>query len=85
MANATATILMMMRANEGAGGMSRPAHTIPSWAVDQALGIVRRHGFVLVNATTEEGRTEAAAGLVLAIAKALSKFASPADSHVDGE
>jgi len=77
---------MMTHGNEGADRTaSSAAQAPPSWALNRALNIVGRHGFVLANATTEKGRVAAAAGLALAIAKALSEAASSDYSCADGD
>ena len=57
-----------------AGSVHAPA--VPFWALDGALATVRRPGYGLANSTTQEGLAVAAAGLGLAIAKALSEIAS---------
>lgn len=56
----------------------------PSWALERAIAIVRRHGYGLANSTNAEARVQAAASLALAIAKALSEIASPASGRDQG-
>ncbi|MBB3565237.1 hypothetical protein FHX06_006607 [Rhizobium sp. BK512] len=73
---------MMTRASDP-GGDAEQGHAPapPSWALERAIAIVRRHGYGLANSTNSEARAQAAASLALAIAKALSEIASPASGH----
>jgi len=82
MASEVATILTMTRGSDrGCDGELDHPQALPSWALDLALAIVRRHGYGLANSSTPEGRTDAAAGLALAIARALNDVASTASGH----